>query len=281
MVKQESQRREREVSPPVRSLESSTEVQKQVGQTMVQLPQVRQRSATSSQRGCSRLRSRSSRRSSARICRPIEAAVRATTDRGGRRFSRSVAARCGSSASTSRPTSEPASSDEALAAVDELGRARGRSRHSAFGPVFIETQKQVPPASPQLTATMKAAVAPRLDSADRHAAPFRNTRSWMAIACSSQARTPMKAKRSPRRGLGRDAHRRRRRAAALHKLLHRRMQEPLPGMRPDGVAEQGVVVAPRQPIASAVLLVGPAARAGRRPTRYRHRRWPGRAPSGR
>ena len=28
-------------------------VQKQVGQTIVQLPQVRQRSATSSQRGCS------------------------------------------------------------------------------------------------------------------------------------------------------------------------------------------------------------------------------------
>ena len=34
--------------------------------------------------------------------------------------------------------------------------ARGRSRPSAFGPVSIETQKQVPPALPQLTATMKA-----------------------------------------------------------------------------------------------------------------------------
>ena len=40
---------------PERSLASSTEVQKQVGHTMVQLPQVRQRVATSSQRGCSRL----------------------------------------------------------------------------------------------------------------------------------------------------------------------------------------------------------------------------------
>ena len=35
---------------------SSTVWQKQVGQTSVQLPQVRQRSETSSQRGCSMLR---------------------------------------------------------------------------------------------------------------------------------------------------------------------------------------------------------------------------------
>ena len=55
-MKHESQRRVREASSPARSVTSSTVEQKQVGQTMVQLPQVRQRSATWSQRGCSRLR---------------------------------------------------------------------------------------------------------------------------------------------------------------------------------------------------------------------------------
>ena len=55
-MKQESQRRPRSAWSPVRSVTSSTVVQKQVGQTIVQLPQVRQRAATSSQRGCSALR---------------------------------------------------------------------------------------------------------------------------------------------------------------------------------------------------------------------------------
>ena len=51
MVKQESQRRDRELSTPARSLASSTVMQKQVGHTIVQLAQLMQRSATSSQRG--------------------------------------------------------------------------------------------------------------------------------------------------------------------------------------------------------------------------------------
>ena len=50
-MKQESQRRTRSAVVPERSVVSSTVVQKQVGQTLVQLPQVRQRSATSSHRG--------------------------------------------------------------------------------------------------------------------------------------------------------------------------------------------------------------------------------------
>ena len=54
-MKHESHSRVRSVSPPVRSVVSSTVVQKHVGQTIVQLPQLRQRSATSSQRGCSAL----------------------------------------------------------------------------------------------------------------------------------------------------------------------------------------------------------------------------------
>ena len=55
-MKQESHRRVRSASSPARSVTSSTVWQKQVGHTIVQLPQVRQRSATSSQRGFSRLR---------------------------------------------------------------------------------------------------------------------------------------------------------------------------------------------------------------------------------
>lgn len=51
IVKQESHLRQRSARCPVRSVTSSTVVQKQVGQTIVQFPQVRQRLATSSQRG--------------------------------------------------------------------------------------------------------------------------------------------------------------------------------------------------------------------------------------
>ena len=40
----------------------------------------------------------------------------------------------------------------------------------------------------------------------------------------------------------------------------RRVQEALPGMRADGVAEQRLVVAPLQAVVAAVLLVGPAGR---------------------
>ena len=45
-----------------------------------------------------------------------------------------------------------------LAAVDELGqdRSNGRPGHSGFGPVPIETQKQVPLGSEQATATTNA-----------------------------------------------------------------------------------------------------------------------------
>ena len=59
-MKQESQRRQRSASAPVRSVVSSTVVQKQVGQTIVQFAQVKQRFATWSQRGCSRFAYRSS-----------------------------------------------------------------------------------------------------------------------------------------------------------------------------------------------------------------------------
>src|SRR3989338_5774611 len=55
MVKQESQRRRRSAVLPSRLVKSLTVEQKQVGQTMVQLPQDRQRSAILSQCGLARL----------------------------------------------------------------------------------------------------------------------------------------------------------------------------------------------------------------------------------
>ena len=79
-----------DVSPSGRSM-SSIVVQKHVGQTIVQLPQVRQRSATSSQRGCSMLRYRSSLIRRCRASRPICAAARAGTARAAAtRFARGL-----------------------------------------------------------------------------------------------------------------------------------------------------------------------------------------------
>ena len=49
-------------------------------------------------------------------------------------------------------------------------------------------------------------------------------------------------------------------ALSLPQAQHGRMQELLPRMRPDSIAEHRVVVAPGKPIAPAVLLVSPARR---------------------
>ena len=43
-----------------------------------------------------------------------------------------------------------------LAVVEQLGEGEVEADARRAGPVFIETQKQVPPAFPQLTATMNA-----------------------------------------------------------------------------------------------------------------------------
>src|SRR5574341_2323248 len=59
MVKHESHWRRRSASSPERSVVSAMVAQKHVGQTMVQLAQPRQRSATCDQARCSRLRASS------------------------------------------------------------------------------------------------------------------------------------------------------------------------------------------------------------------------------
>ena len=61
------------------------------------------------------------------------------------------------SASTSAPALAADLDDEAVAAVvEQLGEREVEAARSPAGPVPIETQKQVPPAWPQLTATMNA-----------------------------------------------------------------------------------------------------------------------------
>ena len=154
-VKQESQRRLRSASWPVRSVTSSTVVQKHVGHTEVQFPQVRQRSATSSQRGCSRFAWSSSRRSPASISRPICPAARSAAASGAP-VSASVASRLGSSARTSAPSSLPTSTVKRCPSPSSTSVSARSKPWVHRGPVPIDTQKQVPPAWPQLTATTNA-----------------------------------------------------------------------------------------------------------------------------
>ena len=77
------------------------------------------------------------------------------------------------------------------------------------------------------------------------------------MACSSQARTPIKAKRSVGSASGIDLH-----GAGFARrapqFLDRRIEEFLPGLRAHRIAEQGVVGAADQAVAPAVLLVRPA-----------------------
>ena len=109
MAKQESHFRTRSAVAPSRLLQSSTVVQKQVGQTMVQLAQVKQRAATSSQRGWFEIGLK-------QLLEPLGLQAAAHLFRGVRnyRFGGGEVrlpwrARCGSSASRAAPASLPAS----------------------------------------------------------------------------------------------------------------------------------------------------------------------------
>src|SRR5208283_6128224 len=77
-LKQESQRRQRSTFSTARSGTSSCVLQKQVGQTIVQLVQERHRRATTSQRGWSRFFRRRSWIPSVSSFRPIAPAARST-----------------------------------------------------------------------------------------------------------------------------------------------------------------------------------------------------------
>ncbi len=150
--KQESHTRCRSSTSPDRSLTSSTDVQKQVGQTIVQFVQARQRSATSFHRGLAALVYSRSRRSSVRIVRPIRATAPATTASAAAK-SVGVAGAGASSARSSSPAGVPVSTR------NRWGSSSSVSVRSApgpgFGPVPIEAQKHVPAGLAQVTAIRK------------------------------------------------------------------------------------------------------------------------------
>ena len=100
---------------------SSTDEQKQVGHTIVQFPQVRQRSATSSQRGCSRLSASRSRRSPASISRPIRSAAPSIA-RSAASTSLRAAARAGSSREHLGAALRARFDEQSVLAVDDLGQ---------------------------------------------------------------------------------------------------------------------------------------------------------------
>ena len=106
--KQESQRSQRSACSPATSVTSSTVVQKQVGQTIVQLPQDRQRAATSSQRAASWLPASRSRRSPSGSARLIFVAAAATAAAASSTRS-TGAGSVGSCVSNSSPAGVPTS----------------------------------------------------------------------------------------------------------------------------------------------------------------------------
>src|SRR5579884_2141562 len=99
---------------------------------------------------------------------------------------------CGTSRSTSAPRSVPVSTMNSWRPPSRISVRARSNPAAALGPVFIETQKHVPPAWPQFTAMMKAC-SRRARYVASTCGPCRKTRSWTAIACSSHARTPTNA----------------------------------------------------------------------------------------
>ena len=127
-------------------------MQKQVGHTIVQLPQVRQRLATSFQCGDSRESTSSLRRSTVGH---LPAHLRCGSARPRRRRPRSRRARPAgagrASAPRRRPRCRPRRGRSASVAVEAFGQRPGRSPDPQAGPVPIEAQKHSPPGSVQLT----------------------------------------------------------------------------------------------------------------------------------
>ena len=149
MLKQESHSRSATLTVPSRSEWTSVEVQKQVGQTIVQLAQARQRSATSAQRGLSSLSmSRSRSPSAATASSPIAARVAATAPEAAA-ICAAVARGPGRRASSRSPAGEP----EATTKPSSTSVRTRSWPERTSGPVPIEAQKQLAPARVHSTAT--------------------------------------------------------------------------------------------------------------------------------
>src|ERR1017187_10707359 len=77
--KQDAHSLTRELVSPSGACDSTSSLQKQVGHAIVQLPQLRQCAATSSHRGCSRLRCSMSGRPLVSMCRPMRSTATSVT----------------------------------------------------------------------------------------------------------------------------------------------------------------------------------------------------------
>ena len=152
-VKHESQRRVRSDDVPARSELSSTVVQKQVGQAIVQLPHDRHRVAISSQRGWSAWRGSHSAIPSGSSERPIDASATAIR-RSASPISSGPAGVDGTSVRRSAPFGVPASATYRGASSPISVRATSKPR-LALGPAPTEAQKQVPAGAVHETATMR------------------------------------------------------------------------------------------------------------------------------
>ncbi len=134
---------------------SSTVVQKQVGQTMVQLPQVRQRDATSFQRSAANVSRISTCRSTAGMVRPMRPAASVTRSCAAARVV-SSAGRRGSSASTDSPSALPARARKRCPSSSSTSVSTRSYPGPAAGPASMDAQKHVAPGSVHSTATRKA-----------------------------------------------------------------------------------------------------------------------------
>ena len=85
----------------------------------------------------------------------MDAAVRSMM-RSAVMTSAASACSCGTSAITSAPRSVPISTRNLCSPSPSSSVSAMSKPAVAFGPVSIDTQKHVPPACPQLTATMNA-----------------------------------------------------------------------------------------------------------------------------
>ena len=184
--------RHRSASPPVRSVTSSTVVQKHVGHTIVQLPHVRQRSATSSQRGCSSESCSSSRSPWVSSSRPMRSGG-ALDDRRVWPFDFGVVG----GASAERPRALPlrarcrrerGSGARRRAAPSRRGRSPPRRRARCPSRRRSRSRRDL-----RSRLRRRRRLRGERRSPCRRTIPSSSTRSWIAIACRSQPRTPKNA----------------------------------------------------------------------------------------
>jgi hypothetical protein len=156
-VKHESQRRVRSAKAPVRSVVSSTVVQKQVGHASVQLPQARQRPRRPPSARCRASAAAPRRGRGCRACGPCgRRLAQPAVGLGDLVVARGPAAELGEHLGR-RARCRPRAGRRAPRPPATSSVSARSKPPSALGPVPIEAQKQVPPGSVQCTATTKAA----------------------------------------------------------------------------------------------------------------------------